>query len=234
MKPPLIIAHRTAPPFAPENSLQGIRVAIAQGADGVEVDTRMTLDQRCYLMHDNTMHRTTGWPLPLELTPSFIARHRHLESGNETVPSLGDALDALPPHVMLAADVKTPTAILPLIRAVNQRRMQSRTLIWCSSALVVRFAVSRARGCEVAYYKDYADPMRNVDFIAKARTIGAHAVSLDWRGLDESVLEAAHHLGLRVYSWHKEQPLTLEKLSLGLDGVITDYPARTRTAIELM
>ncbi|HEX5368397.1 MAG TPA: glycerophosphodiester phosphodiesterase family protein [Dehalococcoidia bacterium] len=234
MKPPLIIAHRTAPPFAPENSLQGIRAAIEQGADGVEIDTRMTLDQRCYLMHDNTMLRTTGWPLPLEATPSFIARRRRLESGNETVPSLGDALDALPPHLLLAADVKTPTSILPLIHAVKQRRMQSRTLIWCSSALVVRFAVARAAGCEVAYYKDYTDPMQNLDFIARARTIGAHAVSLDWSGIDESVITAAHNLGLRVYSWHKQHSLTPEKIGLGLDGMITDYPARTRTAIELM
>jgi glycerophosphoryl diester phosphodiesterase len=234
VKAPLIIAHRTSPPFAPENSLQGIRVSIEQGADGVEIDTRMSLDQRCFLMHDNTMNRTTGWPLPIELTPSLIVGRRHLEQGNETVPGLGDALDALPPHVLLAADVKTPTSILPLIRQVKHRRMQSRTLIWCSSALVVRYTVARAKGCEVAYYKDYDDPMRNVDFIAKARTIGAHAVSLDWRGLDESVVSAAHHLGLRVYSWHKEHPLTTEKLALGIDGVITDYPARTRAAIEAL
>ena len=234
MKPPLVIAHRTAPPFAPENSLQGIRVAIEQGADGVEIDTRMTLDQRCFLMHDNTMRRTTGWPLPLELTPAFIARRRRLESGNETVPALEEALDALPPHFMLAADVKTPTSIIPLIRAIRRRRMQSRALIWCSSALVVRYAVAQGKGCEVAYYRDFAEPSRNIDFIAKARTIGAHAVSLDWRGLDESVIAAAKHLGLRVYSWHKEHPITPEKLALGLDGIITDYPARTRSALELM
>jgi glycerophosphoryl diester phosphodiesterase len=228
---PLIIAHRTAPAFAPENSLEGMRIAFEQGADGVEIDLRMTLDQRTYLMHDNSMARTTGWALPLELTPSFWARTRRLQSGHEAVPSLKQALDALPQDRLVAVDVKTPWAILPLAAAVRKRRIAGRTLVWCSSALVVQYAVRRNLGWEVAHYKDFEDSRNNRAFIETARRIGAQAVSLDWRAIDTELVAFAHERGLSVYSWHKDYELAESKLTAGLDGIITDYPARAREAV---
>ena len=108
---PLIIAHRTCPLHAPENSLEGIRRAAEQGADAVEIDLRVSLDQRPFLMHDNTMRRTTGFPLPLELTPAAIAQRQRLSNG-EPVPTLAAALDALPAGMRLAVDVKTPWAVV--------------------------------------------------------------------------------------------------------------------------
>jgi hypothetical protein len=39
---------------------------------------------------------------------------------------------------------------------------------------------------------------------------------------------------LKVYSWHKEYPLTQEKLASRIDGLITDYPARSREEIAAL
>ena len=258
MKTPVIIAHRTSPAYAAENSLAGIRVTFEQGADGVEIDLRVSLDLRPFLMHDNTMRRTTGWPLPIELTPASVVRRQRLRGNGggdtnlggvpaprdesrssvggqpEGVPSLAAALDAMPTGRLLAVDVKTPWAIFALVRAVKQREMQSRTLVWCSSERVVRYAVGHLPGVEVAYYKDYAEGPNNIEFIGKAARIGAQSVSLDWRGINKDVVAAAHALGLKVYSWHKEHAITAEKIEPGLDGVITDHPARVRAEIEAL
>jgi glycerophosphoryl diester phosphodiesterase len=280
MQGPLIIAHRTSPAYAPENSLQGIRVSFEQGADGVEVDLRMSLDLRPFLMHDNSMHRTTGWPLPVELTPSFLVRKQRLKAGptlrpmprqaggpaGESAsgaviesrpapdqparraaesgadardyaeagppPTLEEAIASVPVDKVLAVDVKTPWSVFALAGTVARHAMQARTLVWCSSAMVVRYAVRRMPGVEVAYYKDYEDGPSNIEFIGKAGRIGAHAVSLDWRGINRDIVGAAHALGLKVYSWHKELPLTAEKLESGLDGLITDQPAMAREALR--
>jgi glycerophosphoryl diester phosphodiesterase len=234
VQPPLIIAHRTAPAFAPENSLSGIRVAFEQGADGVEVDVRMSLDQRPFLMHDNFMRRTTGWPLPLELTPSFYARSRRLQGSAERVPSLGEAIDALPQGKLLAADIKTPWAVMALASAVRKRGMAERTLVWCSSALAVKWAAKRNLGWEVAHYKDFEDALNNRAFIENARRIGARAVSLDWRAIDAGLVAFAHERGLRVYAWHKDYELSEAKLRAGLDGLITDYPEKAREAVTTL
>ena len=232
MAQPLIIAHRTTPAFAPENSIEGIRVAFDQDADGVEIDVRMSLDQRPFLMHDNSMARTTGWPLPLELTPSFYVKTRRLRGSHEGVPRLRQALDALPDAKLLAADIKTPWAVVALAGAVTRRGIADRTLVWCSSGLAVKWAARRNLGWEVAHYKDFEDTDSNRAFIENAKRIGAGAVSLDWRAIDASLVAFAHHLDLRVYAWHKEYELSEAKLRAGLDGLITDYPAKAREAIE--
>ena len=232
MRYPLIIAHRTAPAFAPENSLEGIRVTFAQGADGVEIDVRMSLDQRAFLMHDNSMARTTGWPLPLELTPSFYVKSRRLRGSHETVPSLEKGLEAIPDGRLVAADIKTPWAVIAVAGAVERRRSSQRTLVWCSSALAVRYALRRGLDWEVAHYKDFEDAKNNRAFVANAKRIGAAAVSLDWRAVDSEIVGDAHEQGLKVYSWHKEYDLTRDKLTAGLDGLITDYPAKARERVE--
>jgi glycerophosphoryl diester phosphodiesterase len=191
----------------------------------------MTLDQRPYLMHDNFMLRTTGWPPPMELTPAFWARSRRLEGTEQRVPSMAQALDAIPEEKLVAVDVKTPWSILPVSATIRHRGIAGRTLVWCSSGLVVKYALGRGLGWEVAHYKDYEDATSNRAFAQNAKRIGAHAVSLDWRAIDAELVAFVHGLGLRVYSWHREWDLNAPKLRAGLDGLITDFPAKAREAV---
>jgi glycerophosphoryl diester phosphodiesterase len=228
---PLIIAHRTCPPYAAENSLEGIRVSFDQGADCVEIDLRLSLDQQPFILHDRLMTRTTGWPLPPELTLAFVIRRLRLKGSIERVLSLGAALDALPDAKLVAVDVKTPWSMPRLLREVQRRNMASRTLVWCGSARAVSYAASHSPGWEVAYYKDYADASSNRAFIDKAKRLGVQGVSLDWRATDAALVSYCHEAGLRFYAWHKDYELTPEKLSSGLDGIVTDHPAKARAAV---
>ena len=41
---PLVWAHRGASAYAPENTLEAFRLAIEQGADGIELDVQLTID----------------------------------------------------------------------------------------------------------------------------------------------------------------------------------------------
>jgi glycerophosphoryl diester phosphodiesterase len=229
---PLIIAHRTCPPYAPENSLQGIRVAAEQAADAVEIDVRVSLDRRPFLMHDNTMRRTTGWRLPMEITPAFVVGRQRLQGSKEPVPSLRSALDAVPAEMMVAVDLKTPWAAFPLLSEIRRRRMESRVLVWCSSGRAARYISRKAPQVEVAHYKDLQGQELNRLFIDKAASLGVRAVCLDWRPIVPALVEYAHARGLHVYSWHREAPLTEEKLVSGLDGIISDHPALVRDVLR--
>ena len=231
MAAPLIIAHRTCPVDAPENSLAGIRVAAEKGADGVEIDLRVSLDQRPFLMHDWTMRRMTGWPLPIELTPSPIVRARKLSVSDEPPPALSAAMDTLPESMQLAVDVKTPWAIGHLMREVKRRGWQDRVLVWCTSALDVRYAVRVAPETEVAYLKDVKDARGKHAFLQSARRLGAKAVSAHWLAIERGFVDEAHSMGLKVYSYHHGYELDAEKLTSGLDGLITDFPVEAREAI---
>jgi len=58
----MVIAHRGARSLAPENTLAAARLAWRLGADGWELDVRMTKDGELILMHDETLARTTNAP----------------------------------------------------------------------------------------------------------------------------------------------------------------------------
>src|ERR687886_814872 len=54
-----ILGHRGARLAAPENTLPAFRAALAEGADGVELDVRQTADHVLVCLHDAGLGRTT-------------------------------------------------------------------------------------------------------------------------------------------------------------------------------
>ncbi|MBA2341489.1 MAG: hypothetical protein H0V88_13955 [Pyrinomonadaceae bacterium] len=56
----LVIAHRGASAYAPENTLPAFRLALDMGADFVEYDLQVTKDKQLVCLHDETLERTTN------------------------------------------------------------------------------------------------------------------------------------------------------------------------------
>jgi glycerophosphoryl diester phosphodiesterase len=57
---PIILAHRGDLAHAPENTLPSFSQAIQKGADGVELDAKLTSDGQVIVIHDTTVDRTTN------------------------------------------------------------------------------------------------------------------------------------------------------------------------------
>ncbi len=55
----MILGHRGAPTEAPENTLRSFQLALAQGANGVELDVQRSRDGVPVVIHDPTLERTT-------------------------------------------------------------------------------------------------------------------------------------------------------------------------------
>ena len=64
----LVVAHRTCPRDARENSLDGIAVAGRSGADVVEVDARRSRDGTAVLLHDPLLSSL------MHTLPTFVSR----------------------------------------------------------------------------------------------------------------------------------------------------------------
>lgn len=56
----MVIAHRGASNYGPENTLSSYRQAIMMKADYVEIDLQMTKDGKLIAIHDETLTRTTN------------------------------------------------------------------------------------------------------------------------------------------------------------------------------
>jgi len=100
MHKPLVIAHRGASAYRPENTLAAFELGAAQGADGMEFDLVATKDQQLIIRHENHLAQTTD----VSSKPEFESRmHRDIDvkdwfSEEFTLPELKTlrAIERLP------------------------------------------------------------------------------------------------------------------------------------------
>jgi glycerophosphoryl diester phosphodiesterase len=57
---PLVIAHRGASGYLPEESIQAYQLAMKMGADYIEGDVYLTADNKAVMLHDGTLNATTN------------------------------------------------------------------------------------------------------------------------------------------------------------------------------
>jgi len=111
----ILMVHRGASRFAPENTLEAYAAAMDRGADGVEIDIRRTRDGVLYLFHDDDLERlTTGSGKVRELTYygllAVTPRNVYGSATAETRPPTLAAFLALARQraMLLHLDIKEP------------------------------------------------------------------------------------------------------------------------------
>ena len=228
--PPVIIAHRTSPRDAPENSLQGIRRSAELGADFVEIDVRLTRDGVPVMLHDALLLRTTWRPWPVSWATAEGLRRARLRSSGEPVPTFAEAVAALPDGVGLAIDTKDPEAAESVVDELRRQGRLDRTLLWAQSERAVRRYVELAGGeaPEVALLRDALTPDAIDRFLADAVAFGASAISAHQDTVDEAFIARAHGEGLRVHCWFQDLATQARLATLPLDGIVTDWPVDAR------
>jgi glycerophosphoryl diester phosphodiesterase len=98
---PTIFAHRGASAHAPENTLAAFELALAQEADGIELDAKLSADGHVVVIHDATVDRTTD--KHGRVKDMALAELRSLDAGGffaekycgEKVPTLEEVFEAL-------------------------------------------------------------------------------------------------------------------------------------------
>lgn len=224
----LVIAHRACPLDAPENSLAGIRKAAEFGADGVEIDIRRTLEGTPVLMHDYTPRRTTGLPGPVFLYPRAVLQRARLKGTEERVPTLDEAIDALPPEMMMALEVKDRSLGRASLAAIRSHKLEGRVSVLSYREAVVRHYAKHAPDIEVWLLRDDIKPAGLRFYLDRANACGANAISVHWAAVSPQFVEQANGRGINVYSMNRSLDDVVEKAKAGLAGIVTDHPAEVR------
>ena len=105
----LVVAHRGDWRNAPENSLQAFQNCIDMGVDMIELDLHMSKDSVLFLMHDNTVDRTTnGHGKVSDLTAAELKKLR-LKAGHGVVtrheiPTFEEALNLCKGKILINVD----------------------------------------------------------------------------------------------------------------------------------
>lgn len=223
----LVIAHRTCPRDAPENSIEGIGRAGRLGADAVEMDVRLTRDGVPVLLHDPSLTRTMF--VPLAVRRARLATIRRTARRHGGVPSLADALGALG-GLRAVLDVKAASAAEAVVEALEALAVGPVSLWSQHETAVTSFARASHVSDDVALLRDTSGASEREQLLRDAARLGAGAVSAHWDAVDATFARQAADAGLRVYSWCQWRDRHAEKLGLGLAGVVTDWPRLARRA----
>ncbi len=228
--PPVIIAHRTLPLDAAENSIEGIRKAVELGADYVEIDVRRTRDGVPVMLHDALLLRTTLRPWPVSWATAKGLCRAKLRGSHQSVPTFAEAVDALSPGLGLAIDTKDPGAAEAIVRELRNQGALDRALLWAQSTSAVRWYADHAgeEAAEVALLRDAFTPEAIDCFLTDATACGATAISAHQSTVDLAFIERAHELGLKVHCWFQDEGTQERLATLPLDGIVTDWPVDAR------
>jgi glycerophosphoryl diester phosphodiesterase len=239
----LLLAHRGASADAPENTLESFREAVAQGADGVELDAMVCGSGEVVVCHDEELTRLAGIDWKVARTP--YRKLRRLDVGTPLgfdkahVPLLEAVLDVLPPSMQINIELKCDETddrglVRKVLALIARRGIEDQVLISSFNPLhVVRtgwLAPTLRRGYLI-------DPDRRfwLHGLLLAPLISSHSVHPPTEAITASrvALWRAEHR--EVAAWTVDDPgeaLRLEQL--GVRYCITNRPGALRRELATL
>jgi glycerophosphoryl diester phosphodiesterase len=126
--PPIVIAHRGASRRALENSLEAFSLSLADRADMIEFDIRLSADGEPVVLHDARTGRTARENLAVARWDAARLAKVRLRNG-EPVPFLADVLDLIRGAVPVNIETKTAGGILAALRVMDDMRYGGEVLL---------------------------------------------------------------------------------------------------------
>ncbi len=236
---PFWIAHRGAGKLAPENTLAAFRTGLGLGWRAFECDVRLSADGQAFLLHDDTLERTTdgqgpahGWPWAA-LAKLDAGRWHDESHRGESLPRLQDVAALLQAQgAVLNIEIKPPPGAEAEVgdgvaRQAQRlwRRAVAQSAPWPLLSSFRTEALAAARRTAPQLPRALLLDELPAQPVEQALSLGCVALVLHHPLLSASpgLVAQAHAAGLRVLSFTVNRPADAERLQAqGLDGLITD------------
>jgi glycerophosphoryl diester phosphodiesterase len=256
--PPLVVAHRGASAYAPENTLPAIDKAAALGFSWVENDVQRTKDGELVVIHDDSLRRTTNverlfpgrapWKVK-DFTAAEIAR---LDAGSwfssayagTRVPTLEQYMRRVEHnHQKLLLEIKNPELYPGIERQtlkllgnegwLDPRHVASRLVVQSFSADSLRTVHALKPAVKTGFLgrPAVADLHRYAGF--------ADLINPSYGSLSAGYVSTVHTYAgpharpLEVFAWTVDDAARARTVAgYGVDGIITNKPDVVCTALE--
>jgi glycerophosphoryl diester phosphodiesterase len=252
---PLVIAHRGFSAAAPENTQPAFRLALAAGADMVELDYHHSRDNELVVIHDLTLDRTTSatnrWARKdLNVSDYTWAEMRDLDAGTWFGPGftatrllrLGEALDVIQAGGVTLIERKAGRA-KDCVELIRRKSLLNRVVVqsfdWDYLAEYHRLEPTQVLGALGPWGSFRGQKLSDEDkwlsarWVDEAVKIGVRAVVWN-RQVRADGIQRAHAQGLKVWVYTvDEAAVANEILDLGVDGIICNNPAQMWRTLAL-
>jgi glycerophosphoryl diester phosphodiesterase len=225
----LIIAHRGASSYAPENTVAAFDLALQMGARHLELDVHLTCDDHLVVIHDDTVDRTTNGTGPV--ADQTLAALQMLDAGawfgeafaGARIPTLAEVLTRYRGRAHLHIELKGHTAHLPqrtvdLVRAHGMAPHVTFTSFQQAHLQTMRaYAPDLPTGWLVGAISDAV--------IAQAHALGCAQLCPHASLVTPGLVQRLHAEGLRVRAWGvANDALMRQVVEAGADGMTVNFP----------
>jgi len=232
---PIIFAHRGASAHAPENTLAAFELAVEQGADGIELDVKLSADGQVVVIHDATLERTTG--ATGRVKDMTLDDLQALDAGNffsakftnEKIPTLEEVFEAVGEKTFINVELTNYNAprdhlVESVCMLVKKFGLQKKVLF--SSFLTSNLSKTRS------YLPNVPTGLLALPgiFGAWQRSFGFafgkyDALHPPLKNATQQHIYFVHRLNRRAHVWTVNKEEDMRRLfKWGADGIFTDDP----------
>lgn len=235
----LIIGHRGACGYEPENTLRSYKKALEIGVDMVEGDVYITTDGKIVLMHDNKIDRTTDGKG--NVFEKKLTELRKYDAGKgEKIPLLEEVFDLVNGKVPINVELKGEGTAKPVAKLIekyvkrgwsysdfivssfNHRELQIFSQICRKVKVGALFSglplISKPEGIKIDYIDVLQKNMKNL-----------YSINLGLDFINQKTVDYAHKKGLKVFVYTVNDMDDMQKMKrMKIDGIFTNYPDRAK------
>jgi len=225
----MVIAHRGASSYAPENTLAAFDLALEMRVRHIELDVALSSDSHTVVIHDDKLDRTTdGCGL---VTSHTLAALRELDAGSwfgpryrgERIPTFDEVLGRYKGRVHIHTEIKGKSPSLSQRTADLIRKHGMERQVTVTSFQSVRLEEMRAYAPELPI--GWLVREVNDSTIAQAHAIGvkqfcprADTVTPEW-------VDRLHAEGFVVRAWGVATEALMQRVvQAGVDGMTVNFP----------
>jgi glycerophosphoryl diester phosphodiesterase len=239
---PIILGHRGACAHAPENTLESYQLAFEQGADGIELDAKLSADGEVVVIHDATVDRTTNGHG--RVASHSLADLRTLEAGSffsekfrgAKIPTLNEVFESFGEKGLINVELTNYYAgrddlAEKVCGLIKKHALQDHIIL--SSFFPYNLKKTAQILPDVPRGLLALDGWKGIWGRSFGFMFGDYqALHPNIRDVNRQQIQRVHRLERRVHVWTVNSPEEIHRLKeLEADGIITDDPQTAVSAL---
>ena len=218
---PKIIAHRGVTRNDQENTLPAYHQACSEGADGLEIDVRLSKHKKPIIFHDEDTSRLFKKSLEIKNTTFFELEA--LGNNENRIPLLDEVLDFLPQNKECFIEIKSDANTVPFL---DKLRIEKKNITFLSFDKNVVLALKKRFPNKLVFQSFHMLQIERygikkiLEFYKNGNSDG---LSIDIRGLSNKTIDKILEKKIDLIIWTLNSMERLKELSKkNIRAIITD------------
>jgi glycerophosphoryl diester phosphodiesterase len=213
----LVVGHRGAADYKPENTIPSFEEAIKSKADAAECDVHVSKDGELIVMHDGTLDRTTSLKGAIKDIDSKTMK----AAG---IPTLADYLKVTKNHIISVIEIKDGTDVVKkTVAQIKKEGMTAQCIIFSFN----KDYIQEAKKLEPKLFAVWLNS-KPTDLKAHFETcekIHADGIGIAYQGANAEIVGEAHRRKMPVFVWTVPPGEIVDRLkALKVNFIISNSP----------